>query len=109
VEHAPELETVDLLCADVEGWELHVMKGFSAHRYLPAVIILENLFGDEQYVSYMRSIGYSFVQRIGPNDIYERTMRPRFAASTGAQGLWSFFAAWSARRRRRVTSPGRRG
>jgi FkbM family methyltransferase len=42
-EHAPELDRLDLLSIDVEGWELEVLAGLSLERYRPTVLIIENL------------------------------------------------------------------
>jgi len=70
--HRPDLEAVDLLVVDVEGWELNVMRGFSSERYRPKVVVLENLFDEQAYIQYMRSIGYERTLRLGPNDIYAR-------------------------------------
>jgi hypothetical protein len=63
---------VDLLVVDVEGWELNVMRGFSSERYRPKVVVLENLFDEQAYIQYMRSIGYERTLQLGPNDIYAR-------------------------------------
>lgn len=70
--HRPDLEAVDLLVVDVEGWELNVMRGFSSERYRPKVVVLENLFDEQAYIQYMRSIGYERTLQLGPNDIYAR-------------------------------------
>jgi hypothetical protein len=52
-EHAPEVKGIDILAVDVEGWELNVMRGLSVTRYRPGVVILENLFNDSNYLTYM--------------------------------------------------------
>ena len=69
-EHAPELNHVDLLAVDVEGWELAVMRGFNLARYRPKVVILENFFKTREYRSYMRKNGYMRWLRLKPNEIY---------------------------------------
>ena len=50
--HRPDLEAVDLLVVDVEGWGLNIMRGFSSERYRPKVVVLENLFDEQAYIQY---------------------------------------------------------
>jgi FkbM family methyltransferase len=69
-EHEPDVERVDVIAVDVEGWELSVMRGFSTERYKPRVVILENLFLKKEYEDYMVGIGYKLWKRLEPNDIY---------------------------------------
>ena len=71
-EHHPEIQTVDLLAVDVEGWELAVLRGFSVEKYRPRVIILENLFKSRKYRRAMRKLGYTRWRRLKPNEIYVR-------------------------------------
>jgi len=56
----------------VEGWELNVLRGFDLERYVPRVVILENLFNDLKYEEYMQTHGYSLWQTLPPNQIYVR-------------------------------------
>lgn len=69
-DHAPDVQTVDLLAIDTEGWEIEVMKGLSVRRYRPSVVILENLFTDPAYTAYMTGIGYQLAHTIPPNEVY---------------------------------------
>lgn len=68
--HEPNIHNIDLLTVDVEGWELNVMRGFSALKYRPKVIILENIFLAQDYISYMNGLQYTLWKRFSPNDIY---------------------------------------
>jgi FkbM family methyltransferase len=68
--HEPDLKKIDILAIDVEGWELNVMRGLTLNRYRPKVIILESLFEDPEYISYMNARGYKRWLRLDPNDIY---------------------------------------
>jgi FkbM family methyltransferase len=68
--HAPNLQEIDILAIDVEGWELQVMQGLSVSRYRPKVLIVENLFGDPSYNAYMEGIGYALWQAVFPNQVY---------------------------------------
>jgi FkbM family methyltransferase len=72
--HAPGLSRIDVLAVDVEGWELNVMRGLT--RFEPKVVIMEGLFDDPAYVSYMEARGYKRWRRIVPNDVYVRRASP---------------------------------
>lgn len=67
-----KVEHLDLLCIDVEGWELEVMRGCDIEKYNPRVIVLENLNNDSEYRTYMDGIGFKLDKREHPNDIYIR-------------------------------------
>jgi FkbM family methyltransferase len=69
-EHAPELERLDLVSVDVEGWELEVLAGLSLERYRPTVLIVENFLDDPEYRRTLAERGYTLWDRIGPNDVY---------------------------------------
>jgi FkbM family methyltransferase len=68
--HAAEIEQIDLLSVDVEGWELEVLDGLAFERYRPRVMVIENLFRDRKYRAYMRAKGYKLWRCVRPNDIY---------------------------------------
>ncbi len=86
-EHAPEVTHIDVLSVDVEGWELEVLRGLTLATYRPTVLIIENLFGDAEYVRYMRLAGYCLWMRRPPNDVYVAaqalTWRERLRAALG--------------------------
>lgn len=62
------IEQIDILSVDTEGWELEVMNGLSVLK--PKVIMLENIFKEESYREYMTQRGYKFDARIKDNDVY---------------------------------------
>lgn len=62
------IEQIDILSVDTEGWELEVMNGLSLLK--PKVIMLENIFNENSYREYMTNRGYKFETRIGDSDIY---------------------------------------
>lgn len=66
----PEIEKIDILAIDVEGWELSVLKGISMDVFEPKVVILENLFDNTEYHDYMARHGYSLWAKLEPNEIY---------------------------------------
>jgi len=71
--HEPELASIDILAVDVEGWELAVMRGLARSDLAPRVVILENLFTDPEYHTYMTGRGYRLWQSLSHNEIYVRT------------------------------------
>lgn len=68
--HAPELGQIDIFSVDVEGWELEVLTGLDFAKHQPKVMIIENLFQDQNYRSYMDRLNYVLWGTIAPNDIY---------------------------------------
>ena len=71
-EHAADVKQVDILSVDVEGWELEVLDGLDTAKYRPRIMIIENLFSSNTYISYMRGRGYLLWKRAYPNDMYIR-------------------------------------
>jgi len=69
-DHAPDVEHIDILSVDTEGWELEVIRGLSVDRYRPTVMVIENLFNSGQYRKHMDSLGYLLWRYIPPNDVY---------------------------------------
>jgi FkbM family methyltransferase len=76
-EYAPTIEHIDILAIDVEGWELEVIDGLDMAKFTPRVLIIENLFIDRHYRTYMHDRGYSLWRYIEPNDVYVRTSELR--------------------------------
>jgi FkbM family methyltransferase len=70
--HAPQIGHIDIVSIDVEGWELEVVAGLDLQKYKPRVMIIENLFNDQQYRLHMRSKGYLLSTFRPPNDVYIR-------------------------------------
>jgi FkbM family methyltransferase len=68
--HAPDVRRLDIVCVDVEGWELEVLDGLSFDHYRPAVLIVENLFDAAAYRRALRRRGYALWRRRAPNDVY---------------------------------------
>lgn len=87
--HEPDLERIDVLAIDVEGWELSVLKGLSLDKYRPRVMIVENLFRDKGYRDTIRGYGYELWRELAPNEIYVRNdlMSPIGRLKIGAQRL----------------------
>lgn len=64
------VEKVDLVSIDVEGWEIEVLRGFDVNKYKPTVILLENFEHRKSYVDYMESVGYKFHSNLDYNYIF---------------------------------------
>ena len=68
--HHPELDGIDLVQIDVEGWELSVLRGLSFTKYKPKVIVLENLHRSWRYRYFMWKHGFRRWKRLKPNEIF---------------------------------------
>jgi FkbM family methyltransferase len=66
------IDKIDILSIDVEGWELEVIKGFDPSVVDCKIIILENYKHIPDYTSYMESIGYKFVANRMWDYIYKK-------------------------------------
>jgi FkbM family methyltransferase len=64
------IQKIDFLSVDTEGWEIEVMMGFNAKKYDPKVVILENYLYLETYVEYMETINYHLHRNIDYNYIF---------------------------------------
>jgi FkbM family methyltransferase len=50
------IDKIDVLSVDTEGWEIEVMKGLT--KIKPSLVILENVAQLDSYTKYMSDIGY---------------------------------------------------
>ena len=66
------INKIDILSIDVEGWELEVMQGFDPSNVDCKIIVLENFKDDPEYTLYMESIGYKLTQKQHWDYIYEK-------------------------------------
>lgn len=64
------IDHIDFLSVDTEGWEIDVMKGFDINKYRPKVVMLENYYHYIQYDEYMKSVGYALHSNINYNYIF---------------------------------------
>lgn len=64
------INNLDIISIDTEGWELEVLQGFNIDFYKPKVVILENYLYDESYVSYMKTKNYKLDNQINYNYIF---------------------------------------
>ena len=66
------INNIDFVSIDVEGWELEVMQGFNVKKYNPKIILLENLDHISSYHNYMESLNYKLAHTLQQNEIYEK-------------------------------------
>lgn len=64
------INKIDVLSVDTEGWELEVMKGLDTSKIDCTLIVLENYVYNPSYTEYMNTIGYSFHNRVDYNYFY---------------------------------------
>jgi FkbM family methyltransferase len=72
------VEKVDILSIDVEGWELDVMMGFDHIKYDPKVIVMENFENKKEYEIFMNERGYIKKTNLGYNEIYVKNETQKF-------------------------------
>lgn len=66
-----QVEEIDFISADTEGWEKEVIEGLDLQKYQPKVIVMENVF-EANYVDFMKKLGYEYDKKIEFNEIYYR-------------------------------------
>jgi FkbM family methyltransferase len=71
--YAPEIETIDVLAVDVEGWELEVLSGLDFALHAPAVAVVENFGDEDSYRVFMSERGYRLWRSLPPNEVYLRS------------------------------------
>jgi FkbM family methyltransferase len=64
------VDKIDILSIDTEGWEIEVMRGLNTKNIDCKLIVVENLFNDASYVNYFESIGYYLADSASYNQIY---------------------------------------
>lgn len=72
------LQKVDFMTIDVEGWELEVMSGFDPSKVECRYIILENYQHDSKYDIKMLEFGYQKIHQLNYDYIYEKINLLRF-------------------------------
>ena len=64
-----DVEKIDLLSLDVEGYELNVLKGLDLNRYRPRYMLIEARFRDE-IDGYVAQYGYEPIDEFSPHDVF---------------------------------------
>jgi len=86
IEH--KITNVDLLSIDVEGFELHVLKGISLEKYRPRLLLLEDHVLDLDLHKYIVKKDYKLVRRTGLNTWYIPNEQD---FPVGLWGRWQLF------------------
>jgi FkbM family methyltransferase len=68
--HIPDVHALEILSVDVEGWELEVLGGLDMTKHRPKIMIIENLFKESGYRSFLGRRDYVLWRRIYPNEVY---------------------------------------
>jgi len=66
------IDSIDLLCVDVEGAELEVLSSLDFRRIRPRVICIENNYLDRAIWRALRRAGYRAYARVRQDEIYVR-------------------------------------
>ena len=66
-----DVNKIDIVNIDVEGWELEVMQGFSPEKYNFPLIVLENFTRSSSYIEYMEKIGYKLIWNLEYNYLFQ--------------------------------------
>ena len=67
-----DLDTIDLLSIDTEGGELEILKSIDYEKFLIRVIIVENIYRDPEYRSFLEDKGYTYATRLHRDEVYFR-------------------------------------
>lgn len=63
---------IDYMSIDVEGAELKILQAFPFENYSIDVLGVEDNFGNQALDTLIRSKGYRFLQKVGPDRMYRR-------------------------------------
>jgi len=75
--HHPEINKIDILIVDTEGWELEVLQGVDLAKFNPDVICIENVFILPSYPEYLQINGYKLDCSYGHDQIYTKVKNPQ--------------------------------
>ena len=67
------ITNIDILKIDVEGGELKVLKGIDLEKYQPRIILVEDIFDNEEMHNYLIMHGYILDKKIEYNKYYLRS------------------------------------
>lgn len=68
--HHPNLQNIDAVIIDTEGWELEALDGFDLRRFNPKIVCLENYNDLPEYLSYMKDRGYTLHRKEDQDEFY---------------------------------------
>ena len=67
-----DIKHVDLLSIDTEGGELDILKSIDFDRFFIDVIVVENIYDDPNYKTFLSSKGYQFITKCRRDEIYKK-------------------------------------
>jgi len=67
-----KVDKLDILSIDVEGSEIHVLQGIDLNKWLPKIIVIENIRNTKNQEDYLFNYNYRKINRIGFNDFYKK-------------------------------------
>lgn len=73
--HHPEVQNIDILIIDTEGWELEVLEGIDLAKYRTSIVCLENFSSSLSYIQYMYSKGYRLDKKDAPDEFYVKEQK----------------------------------
>ena len=62
-----DITSIDIMSIDIEGGELNCLKGFDIAKYMPHVILIENITNDTHVNHLLESHDYTCVRKINYN------------------------------------------
>ncbi len=68
--HHPDLDKIDAIIIDTEGWEIEVLEGFDLEKFNPKIVCLENYNNLPEYISYMKSKNYILDRKEVQDEFY---------------------------------------
>ena len=73
MENVIKLETniIDIISLDVEGGELKVLQGIDLNKYKVKILVIENVFDDEEIPKYLKQFIYVLDKKIDYNEYYK--------------------------------------
>jgi FkbM family methyltransferase len=67
----PDLTHIDIMSLDIEGYELHCLKGLDLERFPPKVIVVENAdTNDHSIKKHLETFGYKMDKKVSYNEYY---------------------------------------
>ena len=67
-----DINKINFISVDTEGWEIEVLKGLDFNIYKPDVVLLENFLHNSDYEIFMSSLGYKLRHKIEYNYIFTK-------------------------------------
>lgn len=65
------VKTVDYCNIDVEGGEMSVLRSINFSHVEIKIFTIENNYGSETVMQFLKGLGYSLIARIGEDEVYE--------------------------------------